>query len=57
MLKKYTDLNATYLENLEGIGLLRLLENDIPIDMRYTEFDSVSIDTIEDRNYLVRNLL
>lgn len=57
MLKKYTSLHSTYLENLEGIGLLRLLENDIPIDMRYTEFDSVSIDTIEDKEYLIKELL
>ena len=57
MLKKYTNLQPTYLENLEGIGLLRLLENDISIDMRYTEFDSVSIDTEDDRKYLIKELL
>ena len=57
MLRKYTSLKPTYLENLEGIGLLRLLENDIPINMRYTEFDSVSIDTEKDRVYLMENLI
>ena len=57
MLKKYSNLDSTYLENLEGIGLLRLLENDIQIDMRFTDFDSISIDTEEDRQFLVDNLL
>ena len=57
MLKKYTNLKQTYLENLEGIGLLRFLENDISVNMRYTQFDSVSIDTEEDRKYLIKELL
>ena len=29
--------------------MLRLLANDIPIDMRYTKHDSISVDTPEDR--------
>jgi len=48
-LKKYTSLPLGYLEQIEGIGLLRLLENDIPIDMRYTGYDSISVDTPIDR--------
>jgi len=46
-------LGSSYLENLEGIGLLRLLENDVDIHMRYTKYDSVSIDTPEDRERIL----
>jgi len=49
-LKRYCSLRSAYLENLEGIGLLRLLENDIDVTMRYTEHDSISVDTPADRN-------
>ena len=45
MLNLYSTLKSTYLENAEGIGLNRLLENDINIDMRYTQYDSISVDT------------
>ena len=50
MLKLYSTLNSSYLENMEGIGLNRLIENDIDIYMRHTEHDSISVDTPEDRN-------
>ena len=53
MLKTYTNLNSTPLENLEGIGLNRLLEHDIEVHMRYTEHDSISVDTPEDRNRIL----
>jgi 3-deoxy-manno-octulosonate cytidylyltransferase (CMP-KDO synthetase) len=53
MMKVYTSLNSTTLENAEGIGLNRLLENDIDIYMRYTEHDSVSVDTGADRQRIV----
>lgn len=53
MLKLYTTLSASYLENLEGIGLNRLLENDLDVYMRYTPHDSISVDTPEDRDRLV----
>ncbi|MFW5890973.1 MAG: 3-deoxy-manno-octulosonate cytidylyltransferase [bacterium] len=52
-LKLYASMRPTYLENIEGIGLLRFLENDIPIQMRYTKYDSVSVDTEEDRQRIV----
>jgi 3-deoxy-manno-octulosonate cytidylyltransferase (CMP-KDO synthetase) len=45
----YTSLPLGYLERIEGIGLLRLLENDIDVHMRHTEYDSISVDTPTDR--------
>lgn len=50
MLRKYNNLKSTSLENMEGIGLNRFIENDIEIYMRYTEHDSISVDTPEDRD-------
>jgi 3-deoxy-manno-octulosonate cytidylyltransferase (CMP-KDO synthetase) len=50
MLKLYTDLKTTDLENMEGIGLNRLIENDIEIHMRHTEYDSISVDVPEDKD-------
>ena len=49
MLKIYTSLKPSHLECMEGVGLNRLIENDIDVYMRYTDHDSVSIDTPEDR--------
>lgn len=45
----YAKMKPSYLEQMEGIGLLRLLEDEIKIDMRYTPYDSISVDTEEDR--------
>lgn len=53
MLKLYTGLRQTSLENMEGIGLNRLIENDIEVHMRYTEHDSISVDTPDDRNRII----
>ncbi len=53
MLKLYNILNSTSLENMEGIGLNRLIENDIEVHMRYTKYDSISVDTPEDRNRII----
>lgn len=53
MLKLYSQLKPTQLENMEGIGLNRLIENDIEVHMRYTEYDSISVDTTEDRDRIV----
>jgi len=50
MLKIYNSLNFTSLENMEGIGLNRLIENDIEVQMRYTKYDSIGVDTPEDRD-------
>lgn len=54
MLKLYSSLKQTSLENMEGIGLNRLLENDIEIHMRYTDYDSISVDTPEDRHRIIK---
>ena len=53
MLKLYSNLKSTPLENMEGIGLNRLIENDIEIHMRYTKYDSISVDTPEDRDRII----
>ena len=53
MLKLYNKLKSSPLENMEGIGLNRLIENDIEIHMRYTEYDSISVDTPEDRDRII----
>jgi 3-deoxy-manno-octulosonate cytidylyltransferase (CMP-KDO synthetase) len=56
-LNKYVSLSSTNLENFEGIGLNRLLENDIDVYMAYTEFDSVSVDTESDRQKVEKIIL
>ena len=53
-LRIYCALKPSYNECLEGIGLNRLLDNDIDIDMRYTPYDSVSVDTEEDRQRIIK---
>jgi len=53
MLKLYTNLDTTSLEDMEGIGLNRLIENDIEVHMRYTCYDSIGIDVPEDRDRAV----
>jgi len=50
MLKLYSTLNSSYIENMEGIGMNRLVENDIDIYMRYTKHNSISVDTLDDRD-------
>ena len=57
ILNLYTTLESTSLENNEGIGLNRFLENDIDINMKYTEYDSISVDTEEDRIKIERMIL
>ena len=53
MLRLYTSLKTTPLENMEGIGLNRLIENDIEIYMRYTKYNSIRVATPEDRDRVV----
>ena len=53
MLKLYNQLKSSPLENMEGIGLNRLIENDIEIHMRHTKYDSISVDTLEDKDRIV----
>lgn len=47
-LKQFAALGMSYLEGIEGIGLLRFIENDIDVHMRYAQYDSRSVDTPED---------
>ena len=47
-LKKFHDLQPSFLEKNEGIGLLRLIDSDLDVSMRYSEHDSISVDTPED---------
>ena len=53
LLRKYSELESSYLEQMEGIGLNRFIENDIPISMRYTSYDSISVDTFDDRERII----
>ena len=53
MLKLYNTLNSCSLENMEGIGLNRLIENDIEVHMRYTPYDSISVDIPSDRDRII----
>ena len=54
MLRSYSSMSPSYLEKMEGIGLLRLLENDIEIAMRYTPHDSISVDTPRDQQRIIK---
>ncbi len=47
-LAQFAVLGMSYLESIEGIGLLRFLENDIDVHMRYAQYDSYSVDTLDD---------
>lgn len=47
-LLQFNSLGMSFLEGVEGIGLLRLLDNDVPIYMRYCSYDPISVDTPED---------
>jgi len=51
-LKQFNAIGMSYLEGMEGIGLLRFLENDIDVHMRYTQYDSFSVDTEEDLKFV-----
>jgi 3-deoxy-manno-octulosonate cytidylyltransferase (CMP-KDO synthetase) len=53
MLSLYTNLESSSLENMEGIGLNRLLENDVDVHMRYTQHDSISVDVPDDRDRII----
>ncbi len=47
-LKTYSNLDPTYLERLEKLEQLRVLENGYNIKMIETDYNSLGIDTIED---------
>jgi|SaaInl8_150m_RNA_FD_contig_101_95926_length_4872_multi_9_in_0_out_0_5 3-deoxy-manno-octulosonate cytidylyltransferase (CMP-KDO synthetase) len=47
-IKTYSNLEQTYLERVEKLEQLRVLENGYSIKMVETEYNSIGIDTIED---------
>ena len=47
-LLKFNNLPPTPLEIVESVDMLRLLENNLPVKMVLTEFDTYSVDTMED---------
>ncbi|MDY0403617.1 3-deoxy-manno-octulosonate cytidylyltransferase [Sulfurovum sp.] len=47
-LKMYANLEQTYLEKLEKLEQLRVLENGFSIKMVETEYEPVGVDTLED---------
>jgi len=53
-LKLYASSKPSYLECMEGIGLNRFISYNIPIVMQYTPFDSISVDTEEDRLRIIK---
>lgn len=48
MLEAFHHLKPTILEDHEGIGLNRLIENGIPIQMQFSPHDSISVDVPSD---------
>lgn len=48
MLRAFHHLRPTILEDHEGIGLNRLIENAIPIQMQFSPHDSISVDIPSD---------
>ena len=48
MLRVFVGLGTSPLEDVEGVGLLRLLENGYTVHMRYADYVGMEIDTPED---------
>tara|TARA_Y100000361_G_scaffold1061_1_gene863 strand:+ start:720 stop:1472 length:753 start_codon:yes stop_codon:yes gene_type:complete len=48
-LQTFNEIGVSYLESVEGIGLLRLIEQDITIQMKYTPFQGKDVNTKEDQ--------
>ena len=55
-LKRFVALSPSRLERTEKLEQLRLLENDIPIDVVLTAFESISVDRPEDIDRVSRIL-
>lgn len=49
-IKIYSDLEVSYLERLEKLEQLRVIENGYKIKMVETDYNSIGIDTMEDYN-------
>tara|TARA_B100000941_G_C28505438_1_gene557035 strand:+ start:1429 stop:2163 length:735 start_codon:yes stop_codon:yes gene_type:complete len=55
-LEKYSSLNQTYLERLEKLEQLRVIENGYKIKMFESKYKSIGIDTLEDYNEAIKFL-
>lgn len=53
ILKKFVSMDTGRLENTEKLEQLRLLENDIPIQVVLTEHESIGVDTPLDLEHVV----
>lgn len=56
VLKELLSLEESFLENSEKLEQLRWLENGYSIYVSETKFESKSIDTLEDYNYVLNNI-
>lgn len=56
VLEKIIHLKESYLENLEKLEQLRWLENGYTIHVAETQYESKSIDTQEDYEYVLNNI-
>lgn len=54
VLKKFVSMDTGRLESIEKLEQLRLLENNIPIDVVVTESESIGVDTHEDLDRVIR---
>jgi len=50
---KYSNMEQTYLERLEKLEQLRVLENGYKINMVETPYKSIGVDTIDDLNKII----
>jgi 3-deoxy-manno-octulosonate cytidylyltransferase (CMP-KDO synthetase) len=51
-ISSYTNFEEGYLETIECVEQLRCIENNLSIRAVMVDFDSVSVDTIDDLNYI-----
>jgi 3-deoxy-manno-octulosonate cytidylyltransferase (CMP-KDO synthetase) len=56
VLKKIIKLEESKLESIEKLEQLRWLENGYSIHLAETKYESKSVDTIEDYNYILNNI-
>lgn len=56
VLKELINLEESFLEKSEKLEQLRWLENGYSIFVSETKFESKSIDTLEDYNYVINNI-
>ena len=51
-MSSYTNLEEGYLEKIECVEQLRCIENNLRISAVMVDFDSVSVDTVDDLSYI-----